>query len=224
MRYSILQTYRAIFVRDPIKNNLMDVSDIFNFFSARGRGRRPKRWGGGGGGNRLCIEHPRRGWGGGSRRGGRGAGRVSVVNWGKFGGWGLNIFFSGPNPSTKTSTKEFCDTIATSIARYEKVSLAGPLRVRLPFLYHDAPPICIAGLIRPRQGTEICNFGEPSPLDFCSIFSSGFFPLFQVIREGPGSVQFGYGLGVERFEQFPVFWLQRFLCNKVFFFLCFSTV
>ena len=60
----------------------MDVSDIFYFFSARGRGRgSPGRQGGGV--VRFVIENPRRG--GGSPGGGgvsRGAGRVSAGNLG----------------------------------------------------------------------------------------------------------------------------------------------
>ena len=34
----------------------------------------------------------------------------------------------------------------------------------------------LSGRVWPRQGTEICNFGAPSPLDFWN-FSSGFFPF-----------------------------------------------
>ena len=41
--------------------------------------------------------------------------------------------------------------------------------------------VLFSGHVRPRQGTEICNFGVPSPLDFLRIFSSGFFfPFLQV--------------------------------------------
>ena len=72
------------------KKILVDVSDIFNFFSARGRGggssRRQGWWG------RFFIENPRRGWVSLEREGsGRGAGRLSAGNFG--GGGGLNIFF-----------------------------------------------------------------------------------------------------------------------------------
>ena len=60
----------------------MDVSDFF--FPAWGGGKgSPERRGGGS----VFIENP--GGGGGSRRGrGRGAGRVSAVNWGIGGGGG----------------------------------------------------------------------------------------------------------------------------------------
>ena len=56
---------------------------------------------------------------------------------------------------TKTSTKEFCDTIAASIARYEMYRYwaskdLGALFGGLPMFekYHDAPPICIAMLVQ----------------------------------------------------------------------------
>ena len=32
-----------------------------------------------------------------------------------------------------------------------------------------------SGCVRPRQGTEICNFGEPSPLDFLNFLQWIFF-------------------------------------------------
>ena len=72
---------------------LVDVSDIFNFFSARGRGRgSPRRREGGG---NFLLKIP--GGGGGSPgwvgAGGRGAGRVFAGN---FGGGGAKYFFSGP--------------------------------------------------------------------------------------------------------------------------------
>ena len=50
----------------------------------------------GGGGGPVLIENPRRGWG---LQDGRGCGawRASAVNWGIWGGGGLNIFFRGRN-------------------------------------------------------------------------------------------------------------------------------
>ena len=63
---------------------LVDVSDIFYFFSARGGGRvSPRRRAGWG--DRFFIENPRRG---GEAGRGRGAGRVSAANWGIFWGGG----------------------------------------------------------------------------------------------------------------------------------------
>ena len=65
---------------------LVDVLDIFNFFSARGGGRgSPRRWEGGG----LVFYSKSHVGGGVSRTGwGRGAGRVSAANWGLFVGRG----------------------------------------------------------------------------------------------------------------------------------------
>ena len=63
----------------------MDVSDIFYFFWL-GEGGESEALGGEGGGNRFCIENPMRGVGFQER--GRGAGRVSVANWGILGGGG----------------------------------------------------------------------------------------------------------------------------------------
>ena len=34
--------------------------------------------------------------------------------------------------------------------------------------------VCCSGRIRPQQGTEICNFGASSPLEFFGFFSSAF--------------------------------------------------
>ena len=75
----------AVPIQQNTKNGfLVDVSDIFKFFSARERGKEsPRRWERGG---QFFIESPRRGLPGGWGRRGRGAGRV----------FGLNIFFSGP--------------------------------------------------------------------------------------------------------------------------------
>ena len=72
--------------------NLVDVSDIFNFFSARGGGRgSPRAPRGGGVGFLLKIP---RGGGGVSRRG---RGREGVCGeLGIFGGGGAKYFFSGP--------------------------------------------------------------------------------------------------------------------------------
>ena len=58
----------------------------FLFFSARGGGRGSPRHQEGGG-DPFFIENPKRGGGGVFRRG-RGAGRVSAVNWGIWGGGG----------------------------------------------------------------------------------------------------------------------------------------
>ena len=65
----------------------MDVSDIFNFFSAWGRGR---------GRARFLIENPGRGgWFFQEKGGGeRGAERVFAVNFFFFWGGGLNIFLA----------------------------------------------------------------------------------------------------------------------------------
>ena len=43
--------------------------------------------------------------------------------------------------------------------------------------------------VRPRQGTEIGNFGVPSPLDFFWIFSSGFFLFGENCPGGEQSVE-----------------------------------
>ena len=74
---------------------LVDVSDIFYFFSARGGGRgSPRRRPGGGDGGSFFIEKPRRG---GLQDGrGREAGRVSAANWEFWGGGGAKYFFSRP--------------------------------------------------------------------------------------------------------------------------------
>ena len=78
--------------------SLVDVSDFF-FLVGEGEGRVRD---GGRGGGQFFIENPRRGGGGFSGRGrGQGAERVSVANWGIFGGGGLNIFF-GAEMSTKS--------------------------------------------------------------------------------------------------------------------------
>ena len=47
----------------------------------------------------------------------------------------------------------------------------------------------LSGHVRPRQGTEICNFGEVSPLDFlnCFPFSPGF--LCSLVRKWPQNVE-----------------------------------
>ena len=53
---------------------------------------------------------------------------------------------------------------------------------------------CVSGDLRPRQGTEICNFGEISPLDSLN-FPSGIFSFSQVyracnlVRESPQNVE-----------------------------------
>ena len=63
---------------------LVDISDIFYFFSARGGvGGSPRHSGGGGS---VFIQNPTRG--GVSRGRGRGAGRVNAANWGIWGGGG----------------------------------------------------------------------------------------------------------------------------------------
>ena len=65
------------------EHSLVDVSVIFYFFLLGEGGVRSA----GRGGRGLCIEDPRRG-GGGFQERGRGAGRVSVANWGIWGGGG----------------------------------------------------------------------------------------------------------------------------------------
>ena len=78
--------------------NLVDVSDIFYFFSALGRGRgSSRRWEGGGG--RLSIENPRRG-GSPGREGLGGGGGWERVS-GELGGGGGKIFFFGAEIPTK---------------------------------------------------------------------------------------------------------------------------
>ena len=84
----------------------MDVSDIFYFFSPRGRGRGCPRRRDGGGGD-FSMENPRRGvsrWVG---AGGRGAGRVFAEN---LGGGGLNIFFRGRNAHQEADKKKKCNS------------------------------------------------------------------------------------------------------------------
>ena len=72
--------------------SLVDVSDIFVSFSARGGGRgSPRRQEGGG---RNSIENPR--MGGGVFQEGEGPGGC-LERIGEFGGGGLNIFFRGRN-------------------------------------------------------------------------------------------------------------------------------
>ena len=74
--------------------SLVDVSDIFYFFSAWGRGRgSPGRQGRGGG--RFFVENHRRGGGLPRGGGGGGAGRVSAGNGGGRGAT-FFFFFSGP--------------------------------------------------------------------------------------------------------------------------------
>ena len=80
-----------------LKNILVDVSDIFLFFSPQGGGRERVR-GAGRGGSVFFINLRR---GGLQRRGrGQGAGRVSAANWGILGGGGK--FFFGAEMSAKT--------------------------------------------------------------------------------------------------------------------------
>ena len=57
-----------------------------------------------------------------------------------------------------------------------------------------------SGHVRPRQGTEICNFGAPSPLDFFGIFSHGYVSHFSMF-----SVQFSKDIAqkVENIARFP---------------------
>ena len=77
---------------------LADASDIFYFFFCSGRGKGESE--AAGRGVRFFIENPRRG-GGVSRRG-RGAGRVSVANWGFWErGGGAKYFFFRAEMSTK---------------------------------------------------------------------------------------------------------------------------
>ena len=76
--------------------NLVDVSDIFYFFSVRGGGRgSPRRREGRGGGSFFYIENP----GGGGSPGGEGPrGWEGVCSeFGNLGGGGVNIFFRGRN-------------------------------------------------------------------------------------------------------------------------------
>ena len=65
-------------------SDLVDVSDIFNIFLIRGRGRGSPRRRGGGGGSDFLLQIPGGGEGspGGWGRGGRGAGRVFEGNLG----------------------------------------------------------------------------------------------------------------------------------------------
>ena len=47
------------------------------------------------------------------------------------------------------------------------------VRARANFFRSPGPlGACLSGRVRPRQGTEICKFGVPSPLDFFGVFSS----------------------------------------------------
>ena len=64
-------------------------------------------------------------------------------------------------------TQFLCDTFS--------VPKDGPHHF-LPYFFSPFPPISFSGQVRPRQGTEICSFGAPSPLEalhwiFC-FFSS----------------------------------------------------
>ena len=78
--------------------NLVYVSDIFLFFSARGGVKGESEAPGGGGS--ILIENPRREV---SRRGrGRGAG-VSAANWGIVEAGGLTISFSGSKCQARRS-------------------------------------------------------------------------------------------------------------------------
>ena len=52
----------------------------------------------------------------------------------------------------------------------------------------------LSGHVRPRQGTEICNFGAPSPLDFFRFSPVDFFPfspglLCNLVRKWPQNVE-----------------------------------
>ena len=79
--------------------SLVDVSDIFYFFSARGGGEGRVR-GAGRAGVDFLLKIPEGGGGGfPGGRGGRGAGRVSAANWGM--GGGAKFFFFGAEMSTK---------------------------------------------------------------------------------------------------------------------------
>ena len=92
------QVSRQKFARTLRKNSCefsVDVTDIFYFFFALGRGRGSPRRGEGGNGFLLKISGGGGvSWAGGGLGGGRGAGRVFARNWG---GGGLNIFFRGRN-------------------------------------------------------------------------------------------------------------------------------
>ena len=115
--------------------NLVDVSDIFNFFSAQGGGRGSPRRRGGGGGWFFFMKIPERG--GDSRRGrGRGAGRVSGANWGIFFLGGVGLFFLG---GAETSTKRRLEVrelfSALLLSRSGRQSCYNPLQ----------PPISLLG-------------------------------------------------------------------------------
>ena len=70
---------------------LVDVSDIFNFLSARGGGRGSSGQRGGGGGVSFLLKIPEKGKG--SRKGGGGPGRCLPEIW----GGGAKYFFRGRN-------------------------------------------------------------------------------------------------------------------------------
>ena len=52
----------------------------------------------------------------------------------------------------------------------------------------------ISGHVQPRQGTAICNFGGPSPLDFFEFSPVDFFPfspglMCKLVRKSPENVE-----------------------------------
>ena len=85
----------------------------------------------------------------------------------------------------KTSTKIFCDTIATSTARYEKYRC-----------WACQCPIYVE-LHRNQAGTSRMSLGAPNRHPGTLSRRTD-----HQIQGGPGSVRFGYGLGMERFKRF----------------------
>ena len=80
------------------------------------------------------------------------------------------------NPSMEGLRRWKTDPVTLANQGPVSYSLCHPHRNRYKRMKVEIPGFRIfsSGRVRPRQGTEICNFGALSPLDFL-VFSCGFF-------------------------------------------------
>ena len=68
--------------------------------------------------------------------------------------------------------------------------------------------VLLSGHIRPRQGTEICNFGMPSPCALGYYYYYFFFHIFSIVSFFLflQPVQFGKEIAPKMWRKMPVFW------------------
>ena len=124
-----------------------------------------------------------------------------------------------PPPQKKKSTKQFCYTMATSTARCEKYF---PLKTHENLKGAEKKRTLQNPLLDNRFSARrlLRSFGAPPNLGGWVIVVMDPLPENSLSKSqgGPGSVRFGYGSGVERFERFrfsvPAVPLQKgkFLC------------